>query len=82
MNMLDILGVGDSALSMHVMDSRRKKEQLERCFKQAINLGYDPFDADVRLEIYNQIGIFPEQLTENDRDEIVKNISEYYYYNS
>ena len=69
----DILGLGDSALSMHIVDSDMKRQKLEYCFEQAVNQGYVP--NEVQGYIYEQTGITPDQLTDIDRERLVNYVA-------
>ena len=78
-NMFDILGLGDPALSMHIVDSSVKKDTLKSAFISAIDQGFDPNDQEVKDYIYEQTGVYPYQLTDLDRVQLQNEISAYYY---
>jgi hypothetical protein len=71
--MFDILGLGDPALSMHIVDSDMRRQKLEHCFKPAVNQGSDP--TEVQGYIYEQTGITPDQLTDIDRERLVNYVA-------
>ena len=76
--MFDVLGVGDEALSLHIMDSDRKRQILQRAFESVIDQGYDPNDQEIKDYIYENTNAYPYQLTDLDREQLQNYIAGYY----
>jgi hypothetical protein len=74
----DPVGVGNLAFSMHIMDSSAKAETLKKAFISAIDQGYDPNDQEIKDYIYEQTGIYPDQLTQVDREKLQDYVGQYY----
>ena len=64
------------AQEMFVLQSRENLENSLEAFKQAINLGLNP--NEVKEQIFNELSITDEDLTDSDADELMRQV-EYYY---
>lgn len=76
--MFDVIGVGDEAFSMHIMDSSMKADTLRDAFESVIDQGYDPNKREIKHYVYEKTGIYPDQLTQVDREKLQNYIAEYY----